>query len=349
MQAIDLRTQNLKNPLGLQTTAPNFGWKLVSDERGQMQTAYRIVAATTKEKLLCGDYDLWDSGRVKSACHYAIRYEGRALRTAEAAFWRVMVWDRDGNASAFSEWAFFEMGLLSLSDWHAKWIGAGKTSSRAPILSKEFAVQKEVASARLYISGLGLYEAHLNGVMLGEGTYFNPGESDVRKTVYYDTYDITEMLNEKNAISVLLGNGQYANWRIHRQQGRYYKIDDARSVAETEGMFGRVKAIAQVVLSYADGTKEIIGTDESWHSIESPITENSWYGGEDYDATLEIKGWNDVSPAIPRSEWGRAALIPKTEIPKGKLIGRECEPITACDVIPPENISVKTISEKDGY
>ena len=226
--------------------------------------------------------------------------------------------------------------------------------TNAPILSKEFTVpeDKEIASARLYISGLGLFEAHFNGKTLGEGTFFNPGESDARDTVYYCTYDITDLLETgTNAVSFLLGNGQYANYRIHRQFGRYYKTDDARGSGEVAGMFGTPKGIAQVVINYTDGDRDTVGTDESWAYVESPITENSWYGGEDYDARLEIPGWDGISPEIPRSEWGNAQLVPDSEIPSGELIGREFEPIAIQedDTIGPDKITVKVKSEKDGY
>lgn len=202
---------------------------------------------------------------------------------------------------------------------------------------------------------LPLKKAYVNGSVLGEGTYFNPGESDVRETVYYATYDITDLLNTdsdtdcENAVTILLGNGQYTNYSIHRQSGRYYKTDDARSESETEGEYGEVKALAQVVITYTDGTIEVIGTDDTWSFVESPITENSWYGGEDYDATLLIEGWNDISPEIPRSEWGNASLVTEN-IPTGTLTAREFEPIgiIESDTIESEDITVTLLSEEDG-
>lgn len=225
--------------------------------------------------------------------------------------------------------------------------------NNAPVLSKEFATEtgKTVKSARLFVTGLGLFEAHFNGTTLGEGTFFNPGESDVRDTVYYCTYDITEQLQEKNAVSILLGNGQYANYRVHKQFGRYYKTDDARSAAEAEEMFGEVKCLAQVVIAYDDGTRQIIGTDETWNYIESPITENSWYGGESYDATLEIPGWDTVNPSIARELWGNAVLVEKEEIPSGKLMGIEFEPIKIQedDTITSKDITVTKVKEKNGF
>lgn len=359
MNVTNLRTQNLVNPLGIQTTKPVFSWLLSSNEKNKSQTAYRVVAASSEEKLKNKDFDVWDSGKVSDAKNYGITYAGKELTSMQKVYWSVAVWDEKGAMTEFSEPATFEIGLLNERDWKGKWItGISSELRPAPILSKEFSVDaaKKLASARLYISGLGTYEAHINGVTLEANTYFNPGESDVRKTVYYNTYDILQYLNttdsgNNNAVSFILGNGQYANYRIHQQFGRYYKTDDARSETAVDGMFGEVKGIAQVVLTYTDGTTETIGTDDSWAYVESPITENSWYGGEDYDATLEIAGWDDVNPAVSRDRWGKAVLIDEADIPAGSLTGVEFEPIAIQeeDTITAEQITVTQIKEEDGF
>lgn len=356
MQIIELKVQNLENPIGIQIARPIFRWKLVADEKGSVQTAYRIVAASTRSNLVNGIYDKWDTGKVLSSKNYGIVYDGTEVASMERVYWSVMVWDQEDRESAFAEARYYEIGLLKKSDWHGKWITKGKKEqserNNAPILAKEFEVagDKKLKSARLYISGLGLFEAHVNGKTLGEGTFFNPGECDVRETVYYCTYDITELVQERNAVAVLLGNGQYANYRVHKQNGRYYKTDDARSANEAEGMFGDVKCIAQIVVTYEDGTVQVTGTDETWSYLDSPIVENSWYGGEDYNATLEIEGWDDVNPKIPREQWGNAALVAEEAIPTGELTGVDFEPIRIQeeDIINPDEIVVTKRKEENG-
>lgn len=368
MKITDLKLQNLENPIGIQTINPVFSWKLYSEKKGSAQRAYRIVASSSEENLLNEVYDKWDTGKVLSSKNYGIVYEGERMSSTERIYWSVMVWDNHDLQTLFAEPAYFEMGLLSETDWIGKWITKGTEEvlypllgiveeetehNNAPILSKEFKVdqRKEIKSARLYISGLGLFEVHVNGVTLAEDTFFNPGESDVRDTVYYCTYDITDYLNQEsdlNAIAVLLGNGQYTNYRMHKQFGRYYKTDDARSEAEVKGMFGDVKCLAQIIVAYTDGTQHIIGTDETWSYIESPITENNWYGGEDYNATLEIEGWDDVNPVIPREQWGRAKLVEEENIHKGKLTGVEFQPIRIqkSETITAKSITVTKIKEE---
>ena len=366
----DLRVQNLKNPIGIGTVNPVLSWKLSSSVKNQKQTAYQIVASSTTKKLEDGEYNIWDSKKVNDSKNYSIEYNGAKPGSMERVYWKVKIWDADHKKSDWSETAYWEMGLLNAQDWKGKWITRGEESvidklrsgltgnvkHYAPILSKEFYVSKEktVSSVRLYISGLGLYEAHMNGTVIGEGTYFNPGESDVRDTVYYGAYDLTHQINcsvekgYKNAISFILGNGQYANYRIHRQSGRYYKTDDARSEAEVEGMFGQIKGIAQIAVTYDDGMTELIGTDDTWSFIESPITENSWYGGEDYNAMLEIKGWNNINPEISRNSWGTARIV-ADNIPKGILTAREFEPIGIinADTIHSEDITVTKVLEEN--
>ena len=361
MEIYDLRTEGLTDPCGIHKKRPRLHWRLRSDKRGDSAVFYRVAASSTAGKLAAGEYDIWDSGVIAgNAC--SVLFGGSGLSSMQRVYWNVAVTDSNGGAAASSP-AFFEMGLLEESDWRAKWIGAGvervlprllnidaDVSNAAPILSREFypSSAKKAASARLYISGLGLFEAHMNGCTLGGGTYFNPGESDARKTVYYCVYDITDILRDgKNAVSVMLGNGQYANYRIRRQRGRYYKTDDARDAADVVGMFGEPKCIAQIVITYADGSRDVIGTDEGWSYIEGPVTENSWYGGEDYDAKLEIEGWDDIDPAIPRELWGAPSAA---EPPSGRLLGRDFEPIAVVDedTIGPESISVSKLRESDG-
>ncbi len=358
----NLRTQNLVNPLGIQAVKPVFGWLLTSDEKNKFQSAYQIIAASSTNKLNAKDFDLWDSGKVTNPHNYGIVYSGKDLTSMQQVYWTVRIWDENDNPTEFSAAASFEIGLLDENDWTGKWITYEDTNlseiSAAPIFSKEFTInpQKTVSFARLYISGLGIYEAHINGEALNANTYFNPGESDVRKTVYYNTYDIKNFLNtsdeiNNNAIAFILGNGQYANYRIHRQSGRYYKTDDSRDEAMIKGMFGKVKAIAQIVIGYTDGTTDIIGTDDTWSYIESPITQNSWYGGEDYDATMEIEGWNDINPKISRKHWKKAILVENMDIPYGKLTGVEFPPITIQkdDTISSSNITVKYIKTENSF
>jgi len=128
----DLHCEYALNPLGIDALQPRFSWLLESNQRGQRQTAYQVLAATTVEKLNNNIADKWDSGKVVSDKSVNIVYEGKPLSSAEKCCWKVRVWDKFEQPSEWSETAIFEMGLLNENDWQGQWIGrgiAGKASN----------------------------------------------------------------------------------------------------------------------------------------------------------------------------------------------------------------------------
>ncbi|QDU88675.1 Bacterial alpha-L-rhamnosidase [Pirellulimonas nuda] len=132
LNAERLRCEHRTAPLGVDVARPSLSWIVTSEARDQRQTAYQVQVASTPKKLSAGQPDLWDSGRVESDETLAVRYAGKPLKTNQRCFWRVRVWDRDGQASEFSDATQWTTGLLSPSDWQGDWIGfdAGRTDSR---------------------------------------------------------------------------------------------------------------------------------------------------------------------------------------------------------------------------
>src|SRR5262245_33910595 len=200
-----LRCEYLEKPLGLDETSPRLTWQVGSTERGQKQTAYRILVSSD-EKALQGDRgDLWDSGKVATNETVNIVYAGKPLQSRQACFWKVKVWDTDGKASAWSEPAFWSMGLLNAEDWKARYISF---RDYTPVYKlpdplflvpayqyrKEFPARKTVRRATLYATALGIYELHVNGKRVGDA-YFTPGWSDYHQRAYYNTFDVTALLN----------------------------------------------------------------------------------------------------------------------------------------------------------
>lgn len=213
--------------------------------------------------------------------------------------------------------------------YDAKWIGRGDDCSEhntAPLLACNFEIDKKHDKITLYVTGLGLFEASINGKKVGD-TFFDPGESNFGKRVYYCTYDITSMVHEGlNEIGITLGNGQYTNFIVNptmEKDGELiephrYQKNDGKVFAE--GIYGVKKAIAVIE---ADGEK-IIVTDENWLVADSPITFNGWYGGEDYDATREIISWDKAKLMQP---------------PKGVLAERFFSPVRVIEKIEPVSIT----------
>ncbi|HRZ99228.1 MAG TPA: alpha-L-rhamnosidase N-terminal domain-containing protein, partial [Candidatus Paceibacterota bacterium] len=281
------------NPLGIDAPQPRLSWVLESDRPGEVQTAYQIMVASSAAKLARNRADLWDSGKVASSESIHVTYEGRPLRSGQRAFWKVRVWDRADKGSDYSQTAWFEMALLTPSDWQAKWIQRppGEKISEAqmfddhpaPLLRKEFTIDKKIARARAYVSGLGYYELHLNGQRVGEQV-LDPGWTSYSKRVLYSTYDVTTQLKRgSNAAGIMLGSGWFnplplAMWG-------HIKPGDALTTGEP-------RAILQLVIEFTDGTTQTVVTDESWRIGNAPILRNSVYLGEVYDARREQRGWD---------------------------------------------------------
>jgi alpha-L-rhamnosidase len=314
-----LRCEYAKNPLGVDAPHPRLSWVLASGERGQRQSAYQILVASTQSKADAGQGDLWDSGKVASSQSTQVPYQGNALRSRQQCFWKVRSWDRQGRASAYSETARWEMGLLSKSDWQAEWIGyTAGWSGRALYFRKDFELEKPIRQARAYVAGLGYYELHLNGRRVGDHV-LDPSFTDYAKRVEYVTYDVTEFLARGgNAVGVIAGNGWY----------------------------GAPKVLVQLEVTYADGSTAEIYThpmnfDPDWRIGVGPIVGNTVYDGEIYDARLEKDGWDraggDRTPPPDRTEGWVTAVA--AEPPAGRLVAQSVEPIKIIETIRAKSVS----------
>ena len=289
-----LRCEYLDNPLGIDTAQPRLSWGLESKQRAEKQTAYQILAASSEALLKSDSGDLWDTGKVASDQTLHVVYAGKALGSCQRCYWKVRVWGEDGRASAYSRPADWEMGLLAPQDWQGQWIGRTEDTNSlpAPMLRRAFTLEGRIKQARAYLCGLGYYELHLNGKKIGDHL-LDPGYTRYDKRALYVTYDVTDALRRgKNAVGVILGNGWYnvqtrAVWDFHKAPWR-----------------AAPKLLMQLRVEYTDGRIETIGTDSRWTTSDGPITFNSIYGGETYDARAEKPGWD--TPDYDDSEWARA-------------------------------------------
>src|SRR5664279_3536020 len=280
------------SPLGIDVIAPRLGWQMQTERLGARQTAYRILASSTLEELRDGKAGLWDSGKIESDQSVHVVYAGELLRSRQRAYWKVIVWDENGNADE-SDAAWFETGLLDTNDWQAHWIGtafAGGPRSTFPVpyLRKNFWLPEEVVSARLYVTALGLFECSINGLPVSKDV-FAPGWTDYHQRVQYVSYDVTPLLHRgDNAIGAILGDGWaagYIGW-LHRQN----YVD-------------RPQLLAQLEVRLTDGSTQTIMSDESWTYRFGPITHSDFLMGEAYDARKELPGWDTpdftLSGALP--------------------------------------------------
>ncbi|MEI2724343.1 MAG: alpha-L-rhamnosidase N-terminal domain-containing protein [Verrucomicrobiota bacterium] len=288
-----LKCEDRMNPLGVDAGPPRLSWILESQRRGEVQTAWQVLAASTAAKLARNQGDLWDSGKTPSADSLGVVYGGQPLRSGQRVFWKVRVWDAAGRPSEYGPPAWFEMALLSPGDWKALWIqrtSAGPIPETqrfedhpAPLFRKEFSLDKKVARARAYVSGLGYYELRLNGEKVGDHI-LDPGWTSYAKRVLYSTYDVTAQLRRgQNAVGLMLGNGWFDPLPL-RMWGRF-NLRDILTVGEP-------RAIVQLFVEFTDGTSQAIVTDETWRVSNGPILRNSVYLGEVYDARREQPGWD---------------------------------------------------------
>ena len=332
MKLIDLMTQYTKNPLGLEDSHPVFSWRWEVDEGevSRFQSAWRIQAAGSLEALERGKADAWDSGKVSGERPFGIRYGGRRPESRERIYWRVMAWDDCGQQTDWSEAAWFEMGLLEETDWEARWIGRHKEEDATPLFRKSFHVKEgEIKKARLYGCGLGLADVFLNGEKT-DRDYYEPWDSDYRKTVYYKTWSLDGKLRPgENVLGFWLGNGQYRNYEeVYTLPARYQKTDGWRE--KDSGFYGDAKGIFQLEIWYGDGSVQRIVTDESWQYAAGPLVFSNWYGGEDYDGRLEIDGW--CEPGCSYGNWQHAV---EKQPPAGRLTARNTPPIGIVEELVP--------------
>ncbi len=330
-----LRCESSVNPLGIDTASPRLSWVLRSGDRGQEQTAYQVQAASTVEKLRAGHPDLWDSGKAPGKQTLNVIYGGSPLGSGARAYWRVRAWDRTGRVSGYSDPAMFETGLLRYDDWSASWITrqAARIQNEAelfddhpaPLFRKEFVLEKKVRRARLYVSGLGYYEARLNAERVGDHM-LDPGWTSYGKRVLYSTYDITDQLRPgRNALGLMLGNGWFNPLPL-----RFWgKINLREHLA-----VGEPRAILQLHIEFQDGSQTVIGTGETWRASEGPILRNNLYLGEVYDARKEQTGWD--SPQFDDSKWASARLA---EPSLGPLHAQESPPIRITRALKPIRIT----------
>jgi hypothetical protein len=323
IQVSDLRCEYFSHPLGVDVAQPRLSWIEQSNVRGDSQTAYRVLVASSPALLGSNTGDLWDSGQVSTNVNASIPYAGLTLQTAQQVYWKVQVWDGSGTPSPWSTNASWTMGIMNSSDWQAQWItpSVAATDTASSLMRKGFNVSSNLSRALVYVGGLGQYEMTLNGCKVGRNL-LTPGWSKYNRTCLYDTYDVTAMLQTgTNAIGLMLGNGMY-------------NIPSSSRYAKFTGTFGPRKAIAQIVLQYTDGTSQTTGTDGTWHWNSGPITFNTIYGGEDYDARLEISGWNLAG--FDDSSWSSVTV---TTGPGGSLKGTTygSPPVVAQQVFTPTN------------
>lgn len=274
MELYDLKVNGRVNPIGTAFSRLVCSWK-VRNQNGKKQK-YAKIEVSLEPGFLTILYQI--EGKEINSIAQPLKLN---LLPRTRYYWRVFV-ETDEGDTAVSQSAFFETGKMK-EVWHGKWISTQKEDSFHPRFQKDFVLKRPIASARLYISGLGLFEAEINGKKAGE-EYLAPFHIDYRDGVQYCTYDVTELLTEENSLSVILGNGWY--------KGRL----GYTGLKEVYG--NRFLMIAEIHILYEDGTEDIIATDKTWHYQGSEIAWSDIYDGECQDRLLWKEKENHWKPSV---------------------------------------------------
>jgi alpha-L-rhamnosidase len=341
-----LMVEYAENPINIDEPHPRFSWIVSADKRNQTQSAYRILVASSRDKLNSNTSDMWDSGKVESGETIQHQYENNNLRSNTSYYWKVILWDGDKNPHE-SRTAGFETALLPQDTWKARWIGKGSSEEPLPpqgfykdtreqfkgpdtiihdgnslLLRHASKIIKKVKSARAFITGVGFYEFFINGNRVGDHV-LAPAKTPYHKQILYDTYDVTNLLIKGvNTFGIHLGNGWYNPykkwWNDYRMQ-----------------WFGSKKAIAQIEVTHTDGTKQTIVTDESWSWSPGPVIYNCVYDGEVFDAKLDQQGWSETG--YDDSKWKPVTVFKN---PEARLVSHRMPAIKVNEIFKPREVPV---------
>jgi alpha-L-rhamnosidase len=340
-----LRCEHLDNPLGIDIKKPHLSWKLESTKRGVMQTAYQVQVSKSENMV-----DLvWDSGKVLSDNSVHVEYDGLELVSRQGYFWRVRIWDEGDAATAWSSTAFWEMGLLNLADWQARWMepvqepakpepkitmfqnlgmispeAVSDTSRLNPsqYLRKVFSSHGAVTKAKIYATAHGVYRLEINGARVGNQE-LAPEVTAYESYLQYQTYDVTEMIEAGvNVLGAILADGWYC--------GRIGLPGDSCQYGD------KLALLLQLEIEYQDGSREVIISDSDFKSSTGALAYSDLFIGERYDATLENTNWHN--PDFDDRAWKNATVA---EYGYSNLVAQYGEPLRVVKEIAPLEI-IKT-------
>jgi alpha-L-rhamnosidase len=342
IEPVHLQTDGLVNPLGIDNIKPSFSWQISSQRTIVMQSAYHILVATKPELLHPAKADVWNSGWVMTDQSTGIPFKGGKLKSGANYYWCVKISDNAGNQSHWSEPATFEMALLHPSDWKgAQWIGMKEKwnpsehrlrymktermdsarrveSYPLPLLRKSFSLPTKASTARLYVTGVGYFEAWINGKKVGS-LLLDPAPTSFDRRVFYRVYDVTPYLSKgKNALAIELANGFYGQNLAFGTSALQY---------------GKPRAIARLAITTQQGHKTDIVTDTTWLTHPGPIVFENIYAGETHDQNYTQKDWNKVD--CDTQTWKPAIIM---ESPAPILSVQTVEPIRALQTLTPKKI-----------
>ena len=307
----ELKCEFLTDPLAIDNASPNLSWKMTAGQNGVSSSAYQILVATDKRKLNEKDADLWNSGRIEDPDVVMASYVGKSLKSKDLAWWKVRVWNQDGEPSGWSAPAFFGIGLMDEKDWdsRAAFIGLAdneKAPEAAPMLRSAFEVGRTGSRMLLHVNSLGYHHAYINGRPVSDAV-LNPAVSEYDTRSLIVTYDVTGLIRKgRNEILLWLGKGWYQD--------------------HTEGVApGGPYVRAQLDAVSSDGAATVLVTDENWTATESDRRSfGNWkyrkLGGEIVDSRMSIPDFK--TSTLDALDWEPVCTA---DVPVRKASPQMCE------------------------
>ncbi|HAJ15029.1 MAG TPA: hypothetical protein DCL24_01900 [Erysipelotrichaceae bacterium] len=303
---VDVRINGYKNPIGYQLDDLRVSW-VVEDARGSVQKNATIEVSEDE------DFKNVIFEKTGSSLSQTGEPLNLSLKPRIRYYVRVRVeTDQDDQGTGVT---FFETSKMD-EPFTGRWIASKEKDIFHPEFLKTFHLHKDIQSARLYISGLGMYYALLNGQQVGNEV-LTPYYSDYHTEVQYQTYDITQQLQQDNTLTVMLGNGWY--------KGKF-------GLARQENNFGsRFMMIAEIHILYCDGSEEVIASDDSWLYHSSCVESSSIYDGEviNYLQNHQEKEWTK----------------PEYISPEGRLVARYSLPVVEKDELSVKDVIITPKNE----
>ena len=315
-----LRCEYLADPLGIDVQTPRLTWKIsdTNHTRGQKQTGYQVLVASSPALLEQGRADVWDSGQVLSSQSALVPFAGKQLASGQECFWKVMIYDKDKKTSAWSPVARFSMGLLNPEDWKGPWIRHPSAPTQKHVwFRKNFTLPFQPVSAFVHVASMGYHELYINGVKVDDKV-LSPALTQLQKRVHYITYDIARNLRSgENCIALWTGAGWAPSHRIALRLQLNAKGAD-------QGAFS-------------------LSSDPSWrcelsNSEDISGGKNFEFGGEQIDAGNDRSGWNALG--FDDQNWAAAVGAGVRAVLSAQMV----EPTRIVETVP-----AKTITGSEPY
>ena len=303
--AVGMKVEGQASWIVTDEPSPRLSWQPIGEVSGKPVIGYEVITASSSLIAQKGEGDFWKSGILPIENGPWVQFDASKLLSGTEVWWRVRPVFSETEFGKWGEMTRFETGLKNQDNWKGKWIGMNVEQRKrsAPQFRKSFEITKPILKARLYVCGLGYHESWLNGGKLGDEV-LQPAQTDYNIRNFYVAHDVTsQLVKGQNMLGFWVGDGFYNQDKVWGPKGLSY---------------GEPRVIAQLEITFKDGSKSVVSTDENWQCKSGPVTESNVYAGENYDARLYAANW--ATNQSTSENWHPVIILPS---PGGELIAQQ--------------------------